>query len=106
MLARSYGFDSWPKLKAYTDGVTAGRLCEVVERDDVATVRDMLARRPEIVNLEWPGHGEHRALHVAVLRRDVQFRYRWALTLDAVVQLERDRINGDPAFAGPKPAWA
>ena len=70
VLARSYGFDSWPKLKAYTDGVTAGRLCDAVERGDIATVRDMLARRPEIVNLEWPGHGEHRALHVAVLRRD------------------------------------
>ena len=70
VLARSYGFDSWPKLKAYTDGVTAGRLCDAVERGDIATVRAMLARRPEIVNLERPGHGEHRALHVAVLRRD------------------------------------
>ena len=70
VLARSYGFDSWPKLKAYADGVTAGRLCDAVERGDVATVRDMLARRPEIVNLDWPGHGEHRPLHVAVLRRD------------------------------------
>jgi len=66
VLARSYGFDSWPKLKADTDGVTGGRLCDAVERGDVATVRDMLVRRPEIVNLEWPGHGEHRALHVAV----------------------------------------
>jgi len=70
VLARSYGFDSWPKLKAYADGVTAGRLCDAVERGDFATVRDMLARRPEIVNLEWPAHGEHRPLHVAVLRRD------------------------------------
>jgi len=57
VLARSYGFDSWPKLKAYTDGVTAGRLCDAVERGDIATVRDMLAQRPEIVNLEWPGTG-------------------------------------------------
>ncbi len=70
VLARSYGFDSWPKLKAYADGVTAGRLCEAVERGDVAIVRDMLVKRPEIVNLERPGHGECRALHVAVLRRD------------------------------------
>ncbi len=70
VLARSYGFDSWPKLKAYVDGVTAGRLCDAVERGDITAVRDMLRRRPEIVNLERPGHGEERALHLAVLRRD------------------------------------
>jgi hypothetical protein len=69
VLARSYGFDSWPKLKAYADGVTAGRLCDAVERGEVATAGDMLARRPEIVNLEWPGHGELRPLHVAVLHK-------------------------------------
>ena len=70
VLARSYGFDSWPKLKAYVDGVTSGRLCEAVERGDLPAVREMLRRRPEIVNLERPGHGEQRAIHVAVLRRD------------------------------------
>jgi ankyrin repeat protein len=70
VLARSYGFDSWPKLKAYVEGVTAGSLCDAVDRGDVAVVRDLLRRRPEIVNLEWPGRGEYRALHVAVLRRD------------------------------------
>jgi ankyrin repeat protein len=70
VLARSYGFDSWPKLKAYVDGVTIARLCDAVEQGDLAAARDMLRRRPEIVNLERPQHGEHRALHVAVLRRD------------------------------------
>jgi ankyrin repeat protein len=70
VLARSYGFDSWPKLKAYVDGVTVGRLCDAVERGDREAVREMLRRRPEICNLERPGHGEHRAVHVAVLRRD------------------------------------
>ena len=70
VLARSYGFDSWPRLKAYVDGVTVGRLCDAVERGDLAAVREMLRRRPEICNLERPGHGEHRALHVAALRRD------------------------------------
>jgi hypothetical protein len=29
-LARSYGFDSWPKLKAYVDGVTVARLADAV----------------------------------------------------------------------------
>src|SRR3970282_1950945 len=37
VLARSYGFESWPKLKAAVDGVTAARLHEVAERGDVAT---------------------------------------------------------------------
>jgi ankyrin repeat protein len=70
VLARSYGFESWPKLKAYVDGVTATRLCDAVEQGDLPAVREMLRRRPEIVNLEWPGHGEHRAVHIAVLKRD------------------------------------
>jgi hypothetical protein len=71
VVARLYGFESWPKLRARVDGVTVGRLCDAVERGDGATVRDMLRRRPEIVNMERPGYGEQRAVHVAVLRRDV-----------------------------------
>ena len=47
VLARSYGFDRWPNLKAYTDGFTAGRLCDAVERGDIATVHDMLAGGPK-----------------------------------------------------------
>jgi ankyrin repeat protein len=70
VLARSYGLDSWPKLKARVDGVTTAHLCEAVQLGDTAAVRGMLRRRPEIVNLERPGHGEQRALHLAVLRRD------------------------------------
>lgn len=70
VLARSYGFDSWPKLKARVDGVTTARLCEAVAQGDQTAVRAMLHLRPEIVNFERLGHGEQRALHVAVLRRD------------------------------------
>jgi hypothetical protein len=70
VLARSYGFASWSKLKAYVERVTAARLCEAVDRGDLAAVRDLLRRRSEIVNLEWPEHGEQRALHTAVLRCD------------------------------------
>ena len=32
LLARAYGFDSWPKLKAYVDGVTVKRLEDAVGR--------------------------------------------------------------------------
>jgi hypothetical protein len=43
---------------------------------------------------------------VALLRRDVYFRFRWPLTLDAVAVLVRDRIASDTAFAGPRPTWS
>jgi hypothetical protein len=43
---------------------------------------------------------------VALLRRDTYFRYRWTLTLDAVVTLERDLTEHDSNFLGPRPSWA
>src|SRR5688572_4100989 len=69
VLARSYGFESWPKLKAAVDGVTAAKLHEAAESGDLEAARALLTRRPEIVDL---GRGEMRALHMAVLRRDVE----------------------------------
>src|SRR6266481_9214316 len=42
VLARSYGFESWPKLKAAVDGVTAAKLHEAVESADLNTVREIL----------------------------------------------------------------
>src|SRR6185369_4655034 len=69
VLARSYGFESWPKLKAAVDGVTAARLHEAAENGDLAAARQLLTRRPEIVDL---GRGEMRAIHMAVLRRDLE----------------------------------
>ncbi len=68
VLARSYGFESWPKLKAAVDGVTAARLHEAVESGDIRIARELLTRRPEIVDV---GRGEMRAVHMAVLRRDL-----------------------------------
>src|SRR5258708_7250603 len=35
VLARSYGFESWPKLKAAVDGVTTTRLHEAVQKGDL-----------------------------------------------------------------------
>lgn len=43
---------------------------------------------------------------VAVLRRDIYFRYRWLLHLSTVAELEQARISADPAFEGPRPSWA
>ena len=70
MIARAYGFDSWPKLKAYVDGVTVDRLADAVRAGDIATVRAMLAVRPELVHMDMSEHNEHRALHYAVLNRN------------------------------------
>lgn len=43
---------------------------------------------------------------LALLRRDLYFRYRWPVTLEAVTTLERNRIAGDAAYKGPRPVWA
>ena len=69
VLARSYGFDSWPKLKAYVDGVTVKRLADAVRAGDIVQVHAMLKARPELVNVDMAENDEHRALHYAVLGR-------------------------------------
>src|SRR5262245_59322175 len=61
VLARAYGFQSWPKLKAFVDGVTVRRLVEAVRGGDMNAVRSMVARRPEIVNLDTSENDEHQA---------------------------------------------
>ncbi len=65
VLARSHGFESWPKLNAAVDGVTSGKLHQAAESGDLTTARELLTRRPEL------GRGEMRALQTAVLRRDL-----------------------------------
>jgi ankyrin repeat protein len=68
VIARAYGFASWPRLKAYVDGVTAKRLVNAVRTGDMARVEAMLRRRPELVNMDM-GMDEHRPIHFAVLAR-------------------------------------
>ena len=70
VIARAYGFDSWPKLKAYVDGVTVAGLADAVHADDIAKVRAMLAARSELVHMDMSEHNEHRVLHYAVLDRN------------------------------------
>jgi len=43
---------------------------------------------------------------VALLARDLYFRYRWPVEVASVFELERGRINSDQDFLGPKPKWA
>ena len=42
-LARAYGFQSWPKLKAFVDGATIAWFVDAVKAGDMAQVRSMLA---------------------------------------------------------------
>ena len=70
VIARAYGFASWPKLKAFVDGATVARFMEAAKAGDVAQVRSMLASRPELVGMDVSESNEHRAIHYAVLRRD------------------------------------
>lgn len=67
VIARSYGFDSWPKLKAYVDGVTINRLVEAVRAGNIARVRKMIQARPELADMTVSYGDEHRAIHYAVI---------------------------------------
>lgn len=69
VLARAHGFESWPRLKAFVDGVTVRVLCDAVRAGDLDGVRAMLAVRPELVHLDVSEDDEHRALHHAVLHQ-------------------------------------
>src|SRR5580698_9255389 len=70
VLARAYGYESWPRLKAFVDGVNIRELADAVGAGDIARVRVLLARRPELINVAVAENNEHRAIHYAVLRRD------------------------------------
>jgi ankyrin repeat protein len=71
VIARAYGFASWAKLKAFVDGANVARFMEAANSGDLAQVRSMLASRPELVGMDASASNEHRAIHYAVLRRDV-----------------------------------
>src|SRR5580700_5907980 len=90
VIARSYGFDSWPKLKAYVDGATIRRLVEAVSAGDIVHVRAMLKARPELANMTVSYGDEHRAIHFAVM-------HRWPEIVRLLMQ------NGANARAGIDP---
>jgi len=70
VIARAYGFASWPKLKAFVDGANIARFTDAVNAGDIAQVRSLLASRPELIAMDRSANDEHRGLHYAVLRRD------------------------------------
>lgn len=71
VLARAYGYPSWPKLKAFVDGVNIARFMGAVKAGDMPQVRSMLASRPELIGKDVSESNEHRAIHYAVLQRDI-----------------------------------
>jgi ankyrin repeat protein len=70
VLARAYGYENWPKLKAFVDGVNIARFTQAVKAGNLQQVQSMLASRPELIAIDTAESDEHRALHFAVLRRD------------------------------------
>ena len=65
VLARAYGFSSWPELKNHVEGVNFAAL--PASADDVAAVRRLAKTGPDVIN-------EHTSLRDSSLRRTVLSR--------------------------------
>ncbi len=68
VLARAYGFASWPTLKNHVEGVNFAALLAAAEAGDVAAVRQLAKARPDLIN-QHAGRRDS-ALHRAVQRRN------------------------------------
>lgn len=69
VIARSYGFASWPRLKSFVDGVTIRRLADAIQKDELPVVQAMLAARPELADMSMSYGDERQPIHFAVMRR-------------------------------------
>ena len=69
VIARAYGFESWPRLKAAVQGVTIERLTDAVRARDLRRVRAMLRLRPELAHKSADFIGP---LHHAVINGDIE----------------------------------
>jgi ankyrin repeat protein len=67
VIARAYGFESWPKLKAYVDGASVNRLIDAVRAGNLDQARALLTVRPELARMSADNLG---VVHHAVLARD------------------------------------
>ena len=54
LLARAYGFSSWPALKDHVEGVNFQAFLVAVEAGDVAAVRRIAEARPDLINQHAP----------------------------------------------------
>jgi ankyrin repeat protein len=69
VIARAYGFESWPKLKAFVEGATVRRLVEAVRAANLDEVRAMLTIRPELARMSIDNL---QVVHHAVLARSTE----------------------------------
>ena len=67
ILARSYGFSSWPALKNHVEGVNFPALIAAAEAGNAAAVRRLAKTRPDVIN-------QHTSLRDSSLRRAVLSR--------------------------------
>src|SRR5262249_45509379 len=98
VLARAYGFQSWPKLKAYVDGVTATTFKAAIRAGEIDRVRSMLRLRPELVNMNLTAIDD-RPLHYAVSARDVNSRF------PLCYPLQREGPAGSGGFSASAALW-
>jgi ankyrin repeat protein len=85
VLARAYGFSSWPALKNHVEGVNFEALLAAAEAGDAAAVRRLAVARPDLLNPRLAEFCDS-ALRRAVLRRDeVQTRLLMQLGANARV---------------------
>src|ERR1700680_2067912 len=52
VLARAYGYESWPKLKALVDGANIARFADAVKDGNITRIQSMLASRPELIGMD------------------------------------------------------
>src|SRR5262245_28569352 len=64
VIARAYGLESWPRLKAFVDGATVRRLVEFVRAGNIEQVRGLLKVRPELAGMSMDNL---QVVHHAVL---------------------------------------
>lgn len=79
------------------------------QRDDIDWYADFRrAQRVPLSHLREAGRSAamtHEA-RLYLIRRELYFRYRWLVDIEAVRDNEAERITGDTQFAGPRPSWA
>lgn len=70
LVARSYGFPSWRKLKSYVDALhdSGQRLINAVHAGDLETIRKILNSHPELVNASTDLHPEMRPSDTLTMR--------------------------------------
>ncbi|GHC07320.1 ankyrin repeat domain-containing protein [Cerasicoccus arenae] len=78
IIARSHGYASWSRLKAFVDGVTVARFCDAAKAGDVGTLKSMAKKRPELVKMELAPDDERIALHFAVMNNQAD-AVRWLM---------------------------